>query len=146
MLVDCDSLQERLRRIIVRAAGRHGIEAIFVANRAVRVPDAPQVTAVVADDADEWIVGEARSGDLAITRDIPLAARLVPLGVEVITDRGEHYTSENIRARLSERDLAAGWREAGLLQQRGRAYGARETQAFANLLDRQLEGRTGRSS
>lgn len=142
ILVDADSLKERLREIIAAAARRHGIEAVFVANRPIRVPRTAGVTAIVVEDADDWIVASARAGDLGVTRDVPLAARLVPLGVEVITDRGEHYTSENIAARLSERDLATGFREAGILRQRGRPYGAREITAFANLLDRELTARS----
>ena len=141
ILVDSDSLSPRLREIVARAAGRHRIEAVFVANRPVPLPEDPAVTLVVVDDADEWLVREAQSGDLAVSRDVPLAARLVPLGVEVITDRGEHYTRENIGTRLSDRDLATGLREAGLLQSRGRPHRPRDTQAFANLLDRELTAR-----
>ncbi len=141
ILVDSDSLSPRLREIVVRAAGRHGIEAVFAANRPIPLPDDPAARLVVVDDADEWLVREARAGDLAISRDVPLAARLVPLGVEVITDRGEHYTTENIGTRLSDRDLSTGLREAGLLQPSGRPHRPRDTQAFANLLDRRLTAR-----
>jgi uncharacterized protein len=141
ILVDADSLSPRLREMIVRAAGRFGIEAVFAANSPIPLPKDPAVRLVVVDDADEWLVREAQAGDLAISRDVPLAARLVPLGVDVITDRGEHYTRENIGTRLSDRDLATGLREAGLLQSRGRPHRPRDTQAFANLLDRELTRR-----
>ena len=141
MLVDSDSMSAQLRAIVERAAERHDVKAFFVANRSIPVRSGSNSRNVVADDADEWIVGEAVSGDLAITRDIPLAARLVALGVDVVTDRGEHLTSENIANRSSERDLAMGMREAGVLRDRGRAYRQRDVQAFANALDRVLTSR-----
>jgi uncharacterized protein YaiI (UPF0178 family) len=146
LFVDSDSLSPRVREIIARAAERHRLQALFVANRALPMPERDAVSMVVASNADDWIVREARDGDLAITRDVPLAARLVPQGVEVITDRGEHYTSENIRARLSERDAAMKMRRAGILSERGKPYGRREVQAFANLLDRELTARRRRHS
>ena len=117
---------------------------MFVANRSIPAPESDAVQMAVVADTDEWIAAEARRGDLAVTRDLPLAARLVASGVEVVTDRGEHYTQENMAARLSERDATMQLREAGLLPNRGasRRHGARETQAFAALLDRELTARS----
>ncbi len=146
ILVDADSMQRRLRTIIVRAAERYGLEVVFASNSPVPVPEVPCVRSVIADDADEWLVANAETGDLAITHDIPLAARLVRIGVEVITDRGDHLNEENIAERSSERDLAMEMREAGLLFTRGGGFGAREIQAFANALDRELTARRGASS
>ncbi|MFP4114948.1 MAG: YaiI/YqxD family protein [Spirochaetota bacterium] len=145
LIVDADSMKPRVREIVARAAERHGIEAVFVANRRLPIGDMPGARMVVADDADEWIVCEANVDDLAITRDVPLAARLVPRGVDVITDRGEHYTSENVRTRLSERQAAMSLRRAGVIAPRGAGYGPKEIQAFANLLDRELTARARRS-
>ncbi len=96
---------------------------------------------VVTDDADAWIADEVHAADLVVTRDVPLAARIVERGAEVITDRGEHYTSENIGPRLSEREFAMRMRDAGELTAGGRPYGPRELSAFANALDRELEAR-----
>jgi len=146
ILVDADSMQRRLRTIIVRAAQRYGLDVVFASNSPVPVPEAACVRSVIADDADEWLVANAESGDLAITHDIPLAARLVRIGVEVITDRGDHLTAENIAERSSERDLAMEMREAGLLFTRGGGFGPREIQSFANALDRELTARRRSSS
>lgn len=145
ILVDSDSLKPRFREIIARAASRHGARAVFVANRSLPPPtgfESSEVEMVVTDDADEWLAAEASSGDLAITRDVPLAARLVDREVEVISDHGERFTRENIRKRLSEREFAMHLREAGVIGGRGRVRGTSETSAFANLLDRVLTART----
>jgi uncharacterized protein len=147
IVVDADSMAPRVRAIIVRAASRHGLEAVFVANRRLPVPESDDgVTMIVAEDADDWIAGSARSDDLVITRDVPLAARVVELGAEVISDRGEHYTRENIGTRLSERDFAMRLRSSGEIGPAGGARrprdAAREGAAFANELDRWLVARS----
>lgn len=141
LLVDADSMPPRVRSIIARAASRHDLEAVFVANRTLPLPDEGG-TMVVCDDTDAWIAAEVRSADLAITRDVPLAAKIVEAGAEVITDRGEHYTSENIGVRLSERGFAMRMRASGEMTPPGRGYGPRELSAFANELDRELAARS----
>ncbi len=90
------------------------------------------------DAADDEIVSQAKAGDLVVTRDIPLAARLVEGGIDVINDRGTHYTEENIRPRLSERDFMAELRAMGLESAKDRSFSAREIQAFSATFDREL--------
>jgi uncharacterized protein YaiI (UPF0178 family) len=82
--------------------------------------------------ADDRIVALARAGDLVITRDIPLAQRLVEASVMVIDDRGREYTPENIQERLSLRDFMVGLAENGLGKDRVAQYGKRELKAFAD--------------
>jgi uncharacterized protein YaiI (UPF0178 family) len=90
--------------------------------------------------ADDRIVELAEPGDLVITRDIPLASRLVETGapILVIDDRGQVYTRENIRERLSLRDFMVGLAESGLGRARIASYGKKELKAFADGLDRVL--------
>jgi uncharacterized protein YaiI (UPF0178 family) len=88
--------------------------------------------------ADDRIVELAEKGDLVITRDIPLASRLVEAAVPVIDDRGRLYTGENIRERLSLRDFMVDLAESGLGMERIPSYGKRELKAFADGVDRIL--------
>jgi uncharacterized protein YaiI (UPF0178 family) len=88
--------------------------------------------------ADDRIVALAAPGDLAVTRDIPLANRLVEASVLVIDDRGQTYTRENIRERLSLRDFRVGLAENGMETERSAVYGKRELKTFADALDRAL--------
>ncbi|MDR1618793.1 MAG: DUF188 domain-containing protein, partial [Treponema sp.] len=90
------------------------------------------------DSADNRILSLAEKGDLAITRDIPLASRLVEASVTVMDDRGCVYTGENIRERLSLRDFMVGLAENGLGTERAANYGKRELKAMADSLDRLL--------
>jgi uncharacterized protein YaiI (UPF0178 family) len=88
--------------------------------------------------ADDRIVALALPGDLAVTRDLPLAERLAEAGVAVLDDRGSVFTKENIRERRSIRDFVVGLAENGLDMERIPSYGKKELNAFANSLDREL--------
>lgn len=140
--VDADSCPRQVRDIVVRAARRTGVRAVFVANRQVPGLDTGNVEFVLCppgqDAADDHIVLNARPGDLAITRDIPLAARLVEAGVPALNDRGAVYTRENVRERLSVRNFMVGLAMSGLSPDRVNGYGQKELKAFADGFDREL--------
>lgn len=146
--VDADAAPREVKEIIFRASKRLEIGTILVANqrlstpqnnpwvRAVRVPGGPDV-------ADEYIAEHASKGDLAITADIPLAAILVEKGVLALDPRGEVYSEENIRERLSIRDFMDSLRSAGVDTGGPKAFGPREKRAFAAALDRLLAAAGG---
>jgi uncharacterized protein YaiI (UPF0178 family) len=91
-----------------------------------------------ADVADDHIVAHSAPHDLAITADIPLAARLVAKLVIVLNPRGEEYDAENIGERLSVRDFLSEARDLGIVTGGPSAYGPKDRQRFANALDRAL--------
>jgi uncharacterized protein YaiI (UPF0178 family) len=97
------------------------------------------------DVADDYIAEHAAPGDLVITADIPLAARIVAVGAVGLDPRGELYTEENVGERLSVRDLMTELRGAGLVQGGPAQLGATDRQRFASSLDtiltRMLKGR-----
>ncbi|MHB9291482.1 hypothetical protein Holit_00559 [Hollandina sp. SP2] len=142
ILVDADSCPRPVREAVVRAARRTGIEAVFAANR--RIPGIAGDKAVMElcpvgeGTADDRMVELARAGDLAVTRDIPLACRLVEGSIRVIDDRGRVYTQENLREYRSLRDFMFGLAKNGLIGERSRTYGKREIKAFADSFDRLL--------
>jgi uncharacterized protein YaiI (UPF0178 family) len=142
IFVDADSCPRPARALVVRSAARNSIKAHFAANRPI--PGIEGEYAVMdictAEEgaADDHIAESARPGDLVLTRDIPLAARLVEASVMVIDDRGRIYTRENIRERLSLRDFIVGLAENGLEKERSASYGKRELKAFADSFDRVL--------
>jgi uncharacterized protein YaiI (UPF0178 family) len=80
----------------------------------------------------------ALPGDIVVTRDIPLAERLVEKNVTVMDDRGRVYSRENIRERLSLRNFVVGLARNGLDPERSGVYGKKELKAMADSLDRLL--------
>ncbi len=141
--MDADAAPRDVKEIVYRAAKRLELEAVLVSNqrlsppvgyaqvRAVRVEGGPDV-------ADGYIADNAEPGDVAITADLPLAAILVDKRVVVLDPRGELYSEENVRERLSIRDFMESLRSAGVETAGPKPYGAREKQAFAATLDRVL--------
>lgn len=141
--IDADAAPVDVKDIVARAALRLELPAILVANQRLQTPaNNPFVSAMrVAggpDVADDHIAEEASPGDLAVTADIPLAARLVEKGVITLDPRGEEYTRENIGERLSIRDFMDGLRATGVETGGPSAWGQKEKQAFAAAFDRAL--------
>jgi uncharacterized protein YaiI (UPF0178 family) len=142
ILVDADSCPKDARELTLRTARRRGMSAIFAANRPVPGIEGAHITMEICppgeDSADDRIVALAGPGDLAVTRDLALAKRLLEKDVIVIDDRGRVLNSNNINELLSLRDFVVGLAENGLGVERTANYGTKERKAFADSLDRQL--------
>ena len=141
--VDADAAPRDVKDIVARAALRLELPTLLVANQRIQTPaNNPFVSAVRVeggpDVADDYIAEHAQPGDLAVTADIPLAARLVKKGVKALDPRGTEYTEENIGERLSVRDFMDQLRSTGVETGGPSAYGTKEKQAFAAAFDRAL--------
>lgn len=146
--VDADAAPRAVKKILYRAADRLEIRTVLVANQRLTTPrNNPHVSTVRVqggpDAADRHIAEEAEEGDLAVTADIPLAATLVEKGLLVIDPRGEVYSEENVRARLSIRDFMESLRDSGVDTGGPDAYGPADKRAFAGALDRILTAKLG---
>jgi uncharacterized protein len=144
--IDADAAPRDVKEIVFRTARRLRIETVLVANQPLSTPlDHPFVTAVRVqggpDVADLHIADKAEPGDIAVTADIPLAARLVEKGVTVLDPRGQEHTEENVGERLAVRDFMDDLRGAGVQTFGPRPYGPKDRQAFAAALDRVLTRR-----
>ncbi|PBJ83079.1 DUF188 domain-containing protein [Lysobacteraceae bacterium NML93-0399] len=138
--VDADACPVVIRDILFRAAERAGVQTTFVANQFLRTPPSRHIRALQVsggfDVADDAIAARARSGDLVVTQDIPLAARVIERGAEAIDPRGARFTADNIAERLSMRNFMDELRGAGVQTGGPAALHARDRQAFAGQLDR----------
>lgn len=137
--VDADSCPIRIRSIICKASLRINRQVIFAANRPIPLSQFKTVSMVVTEAieqaADNFIVKNAKSGDLVITRDIPLAKILVDLSITVINDRGTIFTSDNINTFVSVRNFMYELQANGLSPEKANSFGKKEIQKFSNLLD-----------
>ncbi|MCF7993686.1 MAG: YaiI/YqxD family protein [Chromatiaceae bacterium] len=140
--VDADATPNPVKAILYRAAERVDLPLTLVANQPLQVPSLARIKAVRVgagfDVADDYIVQHAGAGDLVITADIPLAAELVANGCQVLSPRGELFTTETVRQRLNMRDFLDTMRASGLDTGGPPAYNQADRQAFANALDRIL--------
>lgn len=140
--VDADSCPVPVREILNRAAPRRGFDLIYCANRRIRGLHAPaerrRFLLITDEPVDDYLQRHVAAGRvLLITRDIPLAERILAEGVSVMNDRGEIFDPGTIAERRSIRDAAEKIRAAGLetMPRRG-GFGDREKKAFADALDR----------
>lgn len=144
--VDADGCPNVIKDILYKNAGRREVMTVFVANRVIDTPRSNWMTSIVvasgADVADDWIAEQVGDEDLVITADIPLAARVVERGSIGIDFRGDLYTKDNVRERLSVRDFMAELRETGVQTSGAAPFGPRDKQNFANALDRILTRRS----
>jgi len=140
ILIDADSCPKAARDLVLRRALKLNIRIIFAANRPI--PDSQgaemELCPITLNSADDRIVELSEEGDLAITRDVPLAKRLVEKNVNIIDDRGRTFTANNINELLSLRNFAVGLADNGLEIERIANYGKKELKTFADSLDRLL--------
>ncbi|MBB5863443.1 YaiI/YqxD family protein [Xanthomonas sp. 3058] len=140
--VDADACPTVIRDILFRAAARTGVAVTLVANHHLQAPALPHVRNVQVpggpDVADDAIAERVAAGDLVVTQDIPLAARVLQAGASAVSPRGEPFTSNSINERLSVRSFLEELRGAGVATGGPPALHARDRQAFAAQLDRWL--------
>lgn len=121
LFVDADACP--VREEAVRVAERLGVRVFLVCNGGIRPHQSPLVELVIApegpDEADKWIAESIAPGDLCVTADLPLAARVVEAGAAAIKPNGETLTERNAREALAMRDLMTDLRAADPLRQGG---------------------------
>jgi hypothetical protein len=95
---------------------RHQLSLVIVSNGGIRPLLNPLVQLVVVgegpDVADKYIADNAKAGDIIITGDIPLAAKVISNDVTAIRHNGDIFTTDSIGGQLATRDLMADLRAA----------------------------------
>jgi uncharacterized protein YaiI (UPF0178 family) len=73
--IDADACPGPVKEIVIRAAERLRVPAVFVANKVVAIPRSEWLSTVQVgkglDVADGYISAHAQAGDLAVTRTFP---------------------------------------------------------------------------
>lgn len=141
LYVDADACP--VKEECIRAADRLGVRVFMVCNGGIRPSAHPLVETVFVtegpDEADKWIAERAGPGDVVVTGDIPLAAKAVAAGAQVIKPDGEALTAANIGAVLGMRDLMADLRAADPFRQGGgRPFSRADRARFRDGLERAL--------
>lgn len=124
----------------IKVAQRYGIEVFVVSNGGMRPSRDPLVRNIIvgagADVADDWIADEAASGDVVVTADIPLAARVLEKQAFALGPTGRPFTEETIGMALAMRELKQHLRESTQTQTRNRSFEPRDRSNFLQALDR----------
>jgi uncharacterized protein YaiI (UPF0178 family) len=142
--VDADACP--VREEVVRVAERHGVPVRIVSNGGIRPSPHPLVETVIVpegpDAADRWIAERVGPGDVCVTADTPLAARVLEAGARALRPNGEAFTKANIGEALAMRDLMADLRAADPFRRGGgRPFGRGDRSRFLEALDAVLRRR-----
>ena len=145
--VDADACPATVKEILYRAAERARVQLTLVANQPLRTPASPYIRTLQVprgfDVADNEIARRVEAGDLVVTADIPLAAQVIERGGHALDPRGELFSPETIRERLTMRDFMDELRASGVQTGGPPPLAHGDRQRFANQLDRLL-ARVGR--
>lgn len=138
--IDADACPKAVKEILFKTSARLKIELSLVANSYQAIPQSPLITLTIVgkqlDEADQYIVDHVQSGELVITADIPLAAKVVGKEAFALNPRGELYTEENIGEILSMRDFMKDLRDGGAITGGPSAFGPKDVEHFANSLNK----------
>jgi len=140
--LDNDGCPRIVRELIFKAAGRRNFAVTVVGNSYMVVPPGPNYAMVVVDGgfdaADNHIADQAAPGDIVITADIPLAARVVAKKATALSPRGELFDAESIGDRLAMRNLHQELRSGGEIKGGPPPLGDLDKKRFADAFDRLL--------
>lgn len=139
--VDADACP--VKSEVERVATRHKVQVFVVSNGWLRPSANPLVENVIVpegpDVADMWIADRAGPGDVVVTGDIPLAAKVVEAGAAVLKHNGEFLTERNVKEALAMRDLMADLRAADPFRQGGgKGFTKADRSRFLDSLERAL--------
>ena len=114
IFVDADACP--VKDEIIKVAVRHSIYVFMVCNGGIRPFKNELIKLVIvnegADEADKWIYDNINEGDIAITVDIPLAAKCIEKQAFVLKHDGVFLTKNNIGNILATRDLMSDLRSS----------------------------------
>lgn len=138
--VDADACPRDIKDILFRVAERKKIKVILVANNWIRVPEYEFIEFIMvsqgADIADDKIAESCVDGDIVITADIPLAARVVEAGAIALDPRGKIYNKNNIGQVLGMRNFMDELRGSGVETGGPSSFSKKHGNQFANELDK----------
>ncbi|MBX9739622.1 MAG: YaiI/YqxD family protein [Beijerinckiaceae bacterium] len=135
--VDADACPVKAE--VFKVAERHRAHVYVVSNSFIALPRDPGIERVIVaagpDVADDWIAERAVRGDIVITADVPLAARSVKAGADVIAPNGRAFTPDSIGMALATRNLMDDLRSQGEITKGPKPFGPRDRSAFLSALD-----------
>ncbi len=147
IFIDADACP--VKQEVYRVAERHALKGtalkvLVVSNSPIAVPrdlgDLLERVVVGAgmDEADNWIAGRAKRGDIVVTADVPLASRCVKAGASVLAPNGKPFAEDSIGMALATRNLLDSLRSAGETTGGPKPFSPRDRSEFLSALDRAI--------
>jgi len=124
---------------VTKVAVRNKISTYMVCNGGIRPFKNLLIKLVIvsdgADEADKWIFNNVLANDIVVTVDIPLAAKCLDKGANVIKHDGQVLTVNNIGNILATRDLMSDLRSSDpFLKGKNKSFSQSDRARFLNSL------------
>ena len=124
---------------VTKVAIRNKISAYMVCNGGIRPFKNLLIKLIIvsegADEADKWIFNNVLANDIVVTADIPLAAKCLDKGANVIKHDGQVLTVNNIGNILATRDLMSDLRSSDpFLKGKNKSFSQIDRGRFLNSL------------
>lgn len=124
---------------VTKVAVRNKISTYMVCNGGIRPFKNLLIKLVIvsdgADEADKWIFNNVIANDIVVTADIPLAAKCLDKGANVIKHDGHVLTVNNIGNVLATRDLMSDLRSSDpFLKGKNKSFSQSDRARFLNSL------------
>lgn len=128
---------------IFRVAVRYGLKVYVVSNSRMRIPPdglfEPIIVKDNVDAADDWIVEHVKEDDIAVSADIPLAARCLEKGARVLDPKGRVFTEDSIGGALANREFTAYLRDMGNITGGPSPFAKRDRSRFLQQMDNLIQ-------
>ena len=132
-----------MKNEVFRVALRYNLKVYVVSNSRMRMPPDTLFELVIvkkdANAADDWIVEHVKEYDIAVSADIPLAARCLEKGARVLDPTGRVFTEESIGGALANRELTAYLRDMGNITGGPAPFEKRHRSRFLQQLDKLIQ-------
>ena len=141
IFVDADGCP--VKEEIFKVAERCQVPVIVVANKRLNNPAnslfSMEVVGGGFDAADDWIVENAKLGDIVVTADILLADRCVKNHVSAVNSNGDEFTEDNIGSKVAGRELMQNLRHMGEMRGGPPPMDKKARSKFLGTLDRVIQ-------
>ena len=141
LYIDADACPVKAE--VLRVATRHGLIVHMVSNSWMRLEHSPLIRRVVVtegpDVADNWIAERIGPTDIAVTADIPLAARCLRAGAKVVGPTGKPFDEGSIGMALAMRELQSHLRETGESRGFNPEFTAKDRSRFLGALENAVQ-------
>jgi uncharacterized protein YaiI (UPF0178 family) len=137
LYIDADACP--VKNEVFRVARRYRLKVYLVSNSSMQIPSDEFIELIIVhegfDAADDWIATHITETDIAVTADIPLAARCLKKGARVLDPKGRVFSEDSIGDALANREFTAFLRDMGTITGGPPPFEPKDRSRFLQRLD-----------
>lgn len=139
VFIDADNCPTLVLKKTAELCSLNNFSLKIIANRQINIPNADyqmHICPQEKDSADNYILNNATTNDLVITKDLLFAEKLVERDMISINDRGTMFDKYNIKDRLQDRELDLQLAGLGFGGRKGSTYNEKQMAKFTSCFEK----------